>query len=151
MQQQWQPLSGAATVTPGWLSPLSVSFTAHRIQNLQPVSISPVIFSTRINFALTCDSLTQRSSLLYENFVLNKKLEGNNLSYNFDMVVVQSLSCLTLTIPWTVAHQASLSMGFSGQEYWSGIIREMQIKTTMRYHYRLVRMAAIKKSTNNKC
>ena len=21
--------------------------------------------------------------------------------------------------PWTVAHQASLSMGFSGQEYWS--------------------------------
>ena len=31
------------------------------------------------------------------------------------------------------------------------IIREMQIKTTMRYHVRLVRMAAIKKSTNNKC
>ena len=26
-------------------------------------------------------------------------------------------SCLT---PWTVAHQASLSMGFSRQEYWSG-------------------------------
>ena len=31
------------------------------------------------------------------------------------------------------------------------IIREMEIKTTMRYHLRLVRMAAIKKSTNNKC
>jgi len=31
------------------------------------------------------------------------------------------------------------------------IIREMQIKTTMRYHVRLVRMAAIKKSANNKC
>ena len=31
------------------------------------------------------------------------------------------------------------------------IIREMQIKTTMRYYFMPVRMAAIQKSTNNKC
>ena len=34
----------------------------------------------------------------------------------------QSLqSCLTLLTLWTVAHQAPLSMGFSRQEYWSGL------------------------------
>ena len=31
------------------------------------------------------------------------------------------------------------------------IIREMQIKTTVRYHFMPVRMAAIQKSTGNKC
>ena len=30
-------------------------------------------------------------------------------------------SCLTLATPWTVAYQASPSMGFSRQEYWSGL------------------------------
>ena len=31
------------------------------------------------------------------------------------------------------------------------IIREMQAKTTVRYHFTLVRMAIVKKSTTNKC
>ena len=30
-------------------------------------------------------------------------------------------SCPTLATPWTVARQAPLSMGFSGQKYWSGL------------------------------
>ena len=35
---------------------------------------------------------------------------------------VKSLSRVRLFVtPWTVAYQASLSMGFSKQEYWSGL------------------------------
>ena len=30
-------------------------------------------------------------------------------------------SCPTLVIPWTAAYRASPSMGFSRQEYWSGV------------------------------
>ena len=30
-------------------------------------------------------------------------------------------SCLTLVTLWTIASQAPLSMGFSRQEYWSGL------------------------------
>ena len=30
--------------------------------------------------------------------------------------------CPTLATPWTVAHQAPLSMEFSRQEYWNGLL-----------------------------
>ena len=34
----------------------------------------------------------------------------------------KSLSCVRLyATPWTAAHQAPPSMGFSRQEYWSGV------------------------------
>ena len=37
-------------------------------------------------------------------------------------VKVKALSCVLLfTTPWTAAHQAPPSMGFSRQEYWSGV------------------------------
>ena len=36
-------------------------------------------------------------------------------------MVLAAKSCPTLATPWTVALQAPLSMGFSRQEYWSGL------------------------------
>ena len=44
--------------------------------------------------------------------------EGNDLGR---LTVLVAQSCPTLATPWTVAHQAPLSMGFSRQEYWSGV------------------------------
>ena len=36
--------------------------------------------------------------------------------------VLSRFSCVRLlATPWTVAHQAPLPMGFSRQEYWSGL------------------------------
>ena len=36
--------------------------------------------------------------------------------------MLSSLSCVLLFMtPWTIAHQAPPSMGFSRQEYWSGL------------------------------
>ena len=37
------------------------------------------------------------------------------------VVVLVAKSGSTLVTPWTVAHQASLSMGFFRQYYWSGL------------------------------
>ena len=68
-------------------------------------------------------------------------------------VKVKSLSHVRLcATPWTVAHQAPPSMGFSRQEYWSGMplpspllaIRNMKIKTIMRYHFILTAATAAK-------
>ena len=39
-------------------------------------------------------------------------------------------SCPTLDTPWTIACQVSLSMGFSRQEYWSGLLFPSQLIPT---------------------
>ena len=52
-----------------------------------------------------------KPSLVYIKEITNKETKK-----------VKSLSCVRLfAIPWTVAHQALPSMGFSRQECWSGL------------------------------
>ena len=55
-----------------------------------------------------------------------EKTQITNILFLFILIKVKSesevaQSCPTLCDPWTVAHQAPLSMGFSRQEYWSGL------------------------------
>ena len=46
---------------------------------------------------------------------------GGNFGYCLGGGGLVTKSCLTLVTSWTVAYQAPLSMGFSRQEYWSGL------------------------------
>ena len=46
-------------------------------------------------------------------------MKSYKVTYESESEVAQS--CPTLCNPWTVAHQAPSSMGFSRQEYWSGL------------------------------
>ena len=49
-------------------------------------------------------------------------LEWVAISFSNALMHAKSLqSCLTLCDPWTAAHLAPLSTGFSRQEYWSGL------------------------------
>ena len=48
-----------------------------------------------------------------------QKLDINKIQSESESEVAQS--CPTVCDPWTVAHQAPPSMGFSRQEYWSGL------------------------------
>ena len=43
------------------------------------------------------------------------------LEGSFFLVSVCASHSVMFVTPWTVAHQAPLSMGFSRQEYWSGL------------------------------
>ena len=57
-------------------------------------------------------SLLKKTNIKYINYKYSRSTQ----------VKVKSLSCVRLfATPWTVAHQALPSMGFSRQEYWSGL------------------------------
>ena len=64
-----------------------------------------------------------------EHFMKESLLTPKKLKLNGSMMTLQDLlgegevvqSCPTLCNPWTVGYQASPFMGFSRQEYWSGL------------------------------
>ena len=68
-----------------------------------------------------CQRLFGLQNLKYDLILYIKKVCWP-LVYDCCIVVAQSLSGVQLFVaPWTVTHQAPLSMRFPGQEYWSGL------------------------------
>ena len=62
--------------------------------------------------------------MTFGNFSVSPETDQWVLFILFRLVFVVKLLCLVrlFAIPWTVAHHAPLSMGFSRQEYWSGLL-----------------------------
>ena len=59
--------------------------------------------------------------LLQWLFFSNKGWNMCSEEYIYECVCSVAESCLTLATPWTIGHQAVLSMGFPRQEYGSGL------------------------------
>ena len=70
--------------------------------------------------------------------VINQFTQGPLLALHslLSKAKVKSLSSVRLFVtPWTVAHQAPPSMGFSRQEYWSGVPLPSPVKVLSRAIY----------------
>ena len=73
------------------------------------------------------DCLLLHVSFIRKSLVSLQKVSGNlQFSHTSQYLKIGggglvAKLCLTLAITWTVAHQSPLPMGFSRQEYWSGL------------------------------
>ena len=90
--------------SPSWLS-LPLPYPSHLSESSQCISFECPV---------SCIELGLVIYLTYGNI---------HVSILFSQIIPLSLSCVRLFVTlWTVAHQAPLSMGFSRQEYWSGLL-----------------------------
>ena len=82
---------------------------------------------------------TNSSKSLSGRMGVGKTKRETNLGINDALVKVKSLSCVRLfATPWTAAHQAPPSMGFSRLEYWSGVpLPDALNRSIILYFYKL--------------
>ena len=73
-------------------------------------------------YQLTLGSSYIHSKIFIRNNVLETTIVAQDPCPGFDWKCVHAQSCLALCGLWTVACQASLSMGFSRQEHWNGLL-----------------------------
>ena len=94
---------------PHELSPLSMEFSRQEYWSGLPFPPPGDLPDQEIKPLSSCVSCTGRQILYHR---ATWETHGGGLV---------AKSCSTLATPWTVARQAPLSMGFSRQEYWSGL------------------------------
>ena len=84
-------------------------FQCYSLKSSHPrlLPLSPKVWS--LHLCLLCCPACRIVSTVFLNFIYIRCC----------CLVIKS--CPTLLYPWTVAHQASLSMGFPGQEYLRGL------------------------------
>ena len=116
-------------------SPLSKSFKQNRTKSWYH---SLLFFTTSLHFAAAAAAKSLQSCPTLHDLIDGsppgssipgilqaRTLEWVAISFSNAWewnVKVTSLSCAQLLVtPWTAAHQAPLSMGFSRQEHWSGV------------------------------
>ena len=105
--------------TPAWRPPVQLSSDTIYVE-IAADSIGEVLSPTRLH---STSDTNCKPKLLPVLWLTSCKSEVLTISPTQDAKVkVKSLSRIRLfATPWTVAYQASLSMGFSRQEYWSGL------------------------------
>ena len=104
----------------------SVLFDSLQSHRPQPTKLLCLWYFPGRNTEVGCQFLLQGICLTQG---LNPRLlhqQGDSLPLHYlartQFSSVQSLSCVQLLVtPWTVTCQAPLSIGFSRQEYWSGL------------------------------
>ena len=84
---------------------------------------------TRLTFTFSFDLQSHQKLLNTQNMID----DGNSVSFQLECIFKSVHVCMCVCMlshlsrvqlfvtPWTVAFQAPLSMGFSRQEYWSGL------------------------------
>jgi len=93
---------------------------------------------------LTCVSLVLGSHIQIISQPFHELLEGRECVYTFLLLLLLSLFsrvrlCAT---PQMAAHQAPLSLGFSRQEYWSGLPFPSPMHACMLSHFSRVQLCA---------
>ena len=90
---------------------------------LKFMSIESIMLSNHLIFCrpLLLPSIFPSIRVFSNESVLRIRCPGVLTCSNLCVCVKLLQSCLTLFDLWTIARQAPLSMGFSRQEYWSGL------------------------------